>query len=67
MEECVFKVTAEADGGYCAESLTESIFTQADTWEGLTANVDEAVKAFFFDQTPPVRIRLSMIGNNESR
>lgn len=64
MEECVFRVTAEADGGYFAECLTESIFTQADTWEELTANVDEAVKAFFFDQTPPAQIRLCLFGNN---
>jgi predicted RNase H-like HicB family nuclease len=27
----------------CAEYLTESIFTQGDTWEELRANVKEAV------------------------
>ena len=49
MSELVFEVTQESDGGYCAECLTESIFTQADTWEELRANVVEAVNAFYFD------------------
>lgn len=38
----------EADGGYCAECLTESIFTQAEDWEELKRNVVEAVTAFYF-------------------
>jgi len=29
MSELVFEVVQEADGRYCAECLTESIFTQA--------------------------------------
>jgi hypothetical protein len=29
MPELVFEVVQEADGGYCAECLTENIFTQA--------------------------------------
>ena len=33
MNELIFEITQEADGGYVAECLTESIFTQADTWE----------------------------------
>lgn len=45
MSELVFEVTQEADGGYVAEALGESIFTQGDTWDGLCANVREAVKA----------------------
>jgi len=61
MSELVFEVTQESDGGYCAECLTESIFTQADTWEELRANVVEAVNAFYFDGTPPARIRLHLV------
>ncbi len=45
MNEIVFEVTQEADGGFCAECLTGSIFMQADTWEYLRANVKEAVEA----------------------
>ena len=35
MPELVFEVIQEADGGYCAECLTENIFTQAHTWDKL--------------------------------
>ena len=58
MHELVFEVTQEADGGYVAEALGESIITQADTWEELRANVREAVAAFYFDQPAPKRLRL---------
>ena len=34
MNEIVFKVTQEANGGFAAERLSEPIFTQADTWDG---------------------------------
>jgi predicted RNase H-like HicB family nuclease len=53
MNELVFEVTQEADGGYVAEALGENIVTEADTWEELRANVKEAVRAFFFDSTKP--------------
>ena len=56
--EIVFSVTQEADGGFVAECLSHDIFTQADSWEELRANVQEAVRAFFFDQPKPTAIRL---------
>lgn len=61
MKEIVFEVTQEEDGGYVAEALGESIFTEADNWEGLRENVREAVAAFYFDQTSPERIRLHLM------
>jgi len=61
MTELVFEVLQEADGGYCAECLTENIFTQGDTWEELRQNVVEAVSAFFFDGAVPQRIRLHLV------
>ena len=42
MPELVFDVVQESDGGYCAECLTESIFTGGDTWDELRKNVLEA-------------------------
>lgn len=59
--ELLFEVTQEADGGYCAECLTESIFTQGDTWEELRANVKEAVAAFYFDREGPDVVRLHLV------
>ena len=61
MEELVFEVTQEADGGFCAECLTESIFTEGDTWEELRANVKEAVDAYYFDRSKPGQIRLHLV------
>jgi predicted RNase H-like HicB family nuclease len=48
MNEIVFQVTQEADGGYVAECLSEDIFTQGSTWDELRKNVREAVTGFFF-------------------
>lgn len=61
MHELVFEVTQESDGGFVAEALGESIFTEADTWDELRANVREAVAAFFFDRTAPARLRLHLV------
>ena len=61
MEELVFEVTQEADGGYVAECLSEDIFTQGTTWEELRANVLEAVRAFYFDAEPPAQVRLHLV------
>jgi predicted RNase H-like HicB family nuclease len=61
MAELVFEAVQEADGGYCAECLTENIFTQADTWDELRRNVVEATAAYFFDQPRPRRVRLHLV------
>jgi hypothetical protein len=61
MVELVFEVVQEDDGGYCAECLTENIFTEGDTWDELRKNVLEATAAFFFDRPRPERIRLRLV------
>jgi predicted RNase H-like HicB family nuclease len=61
MDELVFEIVQESDGGYCAECLTESIFSQGDSWEELRHNVCEAVTAFFFDRKAPASIRLHLV------
>jgi predicted RNase H-like HicB family nuclease len=61
MPDLVFEVIQEADGGYYAECLTESIFTQGDTWDELRNNVVETTAAFFFDRPRPARIRLHLV------
>jgi predicted RNase H-like HicB family nuclease len=58
--ELVFEVTQE-DEGYIAECLSEDIFTQADTWEELRKNVQEAVHSHFFDKPSQINIRLHLI------
>ncbi len=61
MSELVFEVVQEVDGGYCAECLTENIFTEGDTWDVLRKNLLEATAAFFFDRPRPERIRLRLV------
>jgi predicted RNase H-like HicB family nuclease len=61
VSEIVFEITQEADGGFCAECLTEGIFTQGDTWPELRTNVKEAVEAYYFDRTKPQGIRLHLV------
>ena len=61
MPELVFEVVQESDGGYCAECLTESIFTEGSTWEELRKNVLEATAAFYFDRPRPERVRLHLV------
>jgi len=61
MKEIVFEVTQEADGGYIAEAIGESIFTQAENWDELRKNVREAVQAFYFDSVSPTSIRLRLV------
>ena len=61
--ELIFDVSQEADGGFVAECLTESIVTEGGTWDELRGNVREAVRGYFFDQ--PARqkeaIRLHLV------
>ena len=61
VNEIVFEVTQEADGGYCAECLTQGIFTQGDTWAELRTNVKEAVRAYYFDSPMPDSVRLHLV------
>ena len=60
MSELIFEVTQESDGGYIAECLTESIVTEADTWEQLRDKVRDAVAGYYFDavENMPRGIRL---------
>jgi len=54
-------VTQKTDGAFVAECLTESIFTQGDTWDELRSNVKEAVDGYFFDKSCRPIIRLHLI------
>ena len=41
MKELIFEVAQEADGGFTAEAIGESIFTQADNWDELRSQRPE--------------------------
>jgi predicted RNase H-like HicB family nuclease len=61
LDELIFKVIQESDGGYVAQCLTESIVTQGDTWEELKDMVKDAVEGYFFDAPKPRSIRLQLV------
>ena len=61
MDELVFEITQESDGGYVAECLSEDIFTQGDMWQELRENVLEAVRGFCFDSRLARQIRLHLV------
>lgn len=47
--EIIFEVRDAEEGGYNARALGHSIFTQAETWDELRANVVEATELHFED------------------
>jgi hypothetical protein len=61
MNEIIFLVEEAPEGGYTARALGHSIFTEADTWEQLKENVQEAVRTHFDDGKQPRIIRLHIV------
>ncbi len=59
--ELIFEVRDAEEGGYCAQALGHAIFTEAETWEELRANVLEAASLHFEDA--PVHPRLNQLHN----
>jgi predicted RNase H-like HicB family nuclease len=59
--EIVFDVKQEEDGGYSAQAVGESIFTQGDTWEELREMARDAVKCHFGEAEAPATIRLHLL------
>ena len=47
MEELIFEVREAEEGGYWARALGADIFAQAETWDELRANVQDAVRGHF--------------------
>lgn len=54
--ELSFEIRDAEEGGYYACVLGQSIFTQADTWDDLRANVLEAVTLHFEDAATRPRL-----------
>ena len=58
MSEIIFQVEAAPEGGFTAQALGHSIFTEADSWAELRTMVREAVQCHFDAGTGPSVIRL---------
>ena len=59
--EVIFVVEEDVDGGYTAQALGHSIFTEAETWDELKLAVQDAVRAHFEDGEGPSVVRLHLV------
>jgi hypothetical protein len=50
MQEIIFVINESLDGGYEAEALGFSIFTEGENWDDLKENIIEAVSCHFDDR-----------------
>jgi hypothetical protein len=60
-KEVIFLVEPAAEGGYIAQALGYSIYTEADTWSELKAAVQDAVQCHFDDAERPQIVRLHLV------
>lgn len=51
--ELIFEVRDAEEGGYFARALGHSIFTQAESWDELRANVLEVTSLHFSEEVEP--------------
>ena len=61
MSEVIFLVEDSPEGGYTARALGHSIFTEADDWQELQANVRDAVIGHFEEGQAPRVVRLHFV------
>lgn len=61
MDELIFLVEMEPDGGYVASAVGHSIFTQADSEDELHAMVRDATRCHFDEAERPKLIRLHFV------
>lgn len=59
--EIFFVVHESPEGGFEAEALNHSIYTEADTLEDLRAMIKDAVQCHFEPETRPELIRLHFV------
>jgi hypothetical protein len=60
--ELIFEIRDAEEGGFCTRALGHAIFTEAETWEELRANVLEAVALHFEEgQTRPRLVQLHYV------
>jgi len=60
--ELIFEIRDAEEGGLYARALGQSIFTEADTWDELRANVLEAVSLHFEDaKTRPRLVQMHYV------
>jgi predicted RNase H-like HicB family nuclease len=61
MNEIIFLIEEDVEGGYNAKALSESIFTQGESLEELRANIRDAVDCHYDPSNKPKVIRLHFV------
>lgn len=61
MNELIFLVEEDLEGGYAAKALGESIFTDGESLEVLKVNIKEAVRCHFEEDKLPKILRLHLV------
>jgi hypothetical protein len=61
LKEIIFMVEEAPEGGYIAQALGYSIFTEADTWDELKEMVQDAIRCHFEDHEQPALMRLHLV------
>ncbi len=59
--ELIFEVRDAEEGGFYARALGHAIFTEAETWEELRANVLEAAMVHFEDDAVRPSVQLHYV------
>jgi hypothetical protein len=61
LKEIIFLVEQAPEGGYTAQALGYSIFTEADTWDELKEAVQDAVRCHFEENEKPALVHLHVV------
>jgi len=61
MNEIIFLVESDVEGGYTARALGESIFTEGDDLDELRSNIRDAVGCHFDEGSKPKMIRMHFV------
>jgi predicted RNase H-like HicB family nuclease len=61
VNEVIFLVEPDPEGGYTARALGYSIFTEADTLDELRVAVQDAIRCHFEEDERPVIVRLHIV------
>lgn len=61
MDEIIFVVEEDIEGGYTARALNFSIFTDGDTLQELKNNISDAVRCHFTDSDLPKIVRMHFV------
>jgi hypothetical protein len=61
LSNLIFLVEEAPEGGYTARALGESIFTEADTLDGLQEQVRDAVRCHFDEHERPSIVHLHLV------